>query len=164
MIYRYDKKGNPRLKVMKLVLTVLAMMTLTIVLMAPPIFSLPVFVIAAVLLFKVWGVYHNLIESYINVHDEGVSGKTPAGKMIRLVFGEIADAGLAIDEAGQKILFLYNKDQDQLVQIPDLYVKFDEMTEEIRQHLTLRELHVQEGQSLEEVLKNGFPETGGDSV
>lgn len=164
MIFRYDKKRNPRLKVLKLVVAVLALITLVAVAVAPPLIALPVFVIAAVLLIKVWGVYRNLIDSYINVHDEGLSGKAPSGKMIRMLYSDVAESGVAIDENERKNLFLYNANQDQLIQIPDLYENFDEMTEEVRQHCTLRHLRLQDGQSLEEALKNGFPATGGDSV
>ncbi|MFW6364034.1 MAG: hypothetical protein ACOC0D_09330, partial [Spirochaeta sp.] len=107
MIYRYDKQANPRLIIMKLVLGLVAVAASVTVMMAPPIVSLPVFVIAALLIFKVYKVYHNLVESFINIHDEGITGKTPSGRQVRMSYSDISDAGIATDSEGQRLIFLY---------------------------------------------------------
>ncbi|AFG38509.1 hypothetical protein [Spirochaeta africana] len=158
MIYRYDKAANPRLLVMKLVLAVVAAAAFLAVFTVPAIISLPLFIVAAILVFKVYGVYHNLVESFINVHDDGVSGKTPGGRTVQMQYRSVTDAGLATDISGARILYLYNENDDQLIQIPDLYRNFDELVQEISSNQPVRSLTLKEGQTLEELLKDGSPE------
>lgn len=167
MIYRYDKKRNPRLRIMKIGLGALAVIASVVVLLAPPIISVPVFILAAILLFKIWGVYSKLVQSFINVHDEGISGKSPSGSVIRLPFEQVSESGVAVDPNGQRIVFLYDAENDQLVQMPDLYQNFDAMVAELQGYRPMREVHLEEEQTVEDLLRKGFPETnksGGSSV
>ncbi|GAB6089011.1 hypothetical protein [Spirochaeta dissipatitropha] len=158
MIYRYDKSRNPRLLTLKLGLLVLGAAASVVVFTAQPIVSIPVFIVAAFLILKVHRVYRDMIDSYFNVHDEGISGRTPSGKMVRMSYDSMSDAGILNSSGDTRVAFFYDSDADQLIQLPDLYINFNAMLEEISQYRSLPEVILEDGESLEEMLRKKFPD------
>lgn len=158
MIYRYDKSRNPRLLILKLGLLVLGAAASIVVFRTPPVVSIPVFIVAAFLILKVHRVYRDMIDSYFNVHDEGISGRTPSGKMVRMSFDSMTDAGIVNSSGDTRVAFFYDSVGDQLIQLPDVYKDFDAMLEEISQYRSLPEFILENDESLEEMLRKKFPD------
>ena len=102
----------------------------------------------------------NILKSRITTSDDGISCTTTMGEAADFRWDDISHAGICQKEGkGKPCLFIYSSESDRLIQIPQEYGRFDDLSREIKDRTEFRELTLSGEETLEERLK-GLLEEG----
>ena len=91
--------------------------------------------------------------SYVDTHDDGMTGRTAAGETVRVGWSELSHAGTFTDERGRYYAFVYSESSDTLLTLPDDYSNFEQFLEELAEHIELSDYRLGTGESIERRLQ-----------
>ena len=153
MVYKITLSSNPR---------ILGMISVIILLPIAGIISFFFIPILLALVFTALGSYfayhlvkfiRNILDTSIETSDERILCNLDAGEKTSMEWSSITHSGYCTQKKEKPVLFLYNENIDKLLTIPSEFNGFSNLVEEIRNHMELPEIQLDETDTISEYLK-----------
>jgi hypothetical protein len=148
MIYRYTLSSSPRALLLPAITLVLLALSVVALIFLGSVVGIIALLISAFLGYHLIKFFVRTIKSEVRVFDDQILFKTVLGSETRFDWDGVTAAGWYTAEDGERILFIYAEEDDQLISLPETYERMDELADEISEHIELIELH---GETREDV-------------
>lgn len=136
MVYYFEISRNRHLLLLPLFAAILVAVSLMIAILWKPIIGLPSLLVTTYLGYHLAKYFRSHVKSVIHVTDEGVHGITCIGSKFSFRWENLSLAGKFSNSGKFHEVFLYSNKDDQLIRIPYLYSRPDDMILEIEEQAT----------------------------
>lgn len=127
--------------------------SVALIILVQPLLGVIALAVTGYISYHLTKFFLNTVRSEVRVFDDQIVFKTSMGAETRFPWEIITIAGWYTADDGNRILYAYAADDDQLISLPPTYERMDELAAEMAAHVELVELFGESGEDLSEVLK-----------
>ncbi|MBN2511212.1 MAG: hypothetical protein JXB03_13110 [Spirochaetales bacterium] len=133
MKYRYNLSKNPRIFILFTAAALLPLAGFSLVLAAGPVFGVIAGVAGLLFAYPLIKYAIAAVQSYIHIHDDGLTVHMPDGDILRFSWEEISHSGTVVFPDGRERAFVYAEHKDQFIEIAPLYKDYQHFLKEMKE-------------------------------
>lgn len=139
MTYKYDKKHSKNLFPMYLLAIAAVGAGIACFFFASRLTALLVTAVGIYVAYTIFKTSAKILSSKVMTYTEGCTVYTTLGEKIQFDWTSINYAGVVTNGDHPGIVFIYREDEDKIATIPDMFLGFDELVEEIKANTPFKE-------------------------
>jgi hypothetical protein len=147
MVYRFKVKGNPRAIGTLAMVFILLITAFTLLLRVQGSIGVGFGALSLLAAWFVFRIYRGHARSYVETTDDMFICHTAVNGHIRIPWAENSHLGMARSEK-QRMLFVYQESQDQLLTIPEDFQNYQKLIEDLSSHRDFEELSLKGRQEI----------------
>ena len=153
MVYRFQLSRSPRAVLLPVIALILVAGSVALIIFVQPIVGVVALAVSGYISYHLIKFFVSTVTSQIRVFDDQIVFKTSMGAETRFDWDAITVAGWYVSEDGERQLFVYADEDDQLISLPQTYERMEELAAEIGERIKLVELHGEFREDLSDALK-----------
>ncbi len=153
MRHKITVASNPRMIILFLIVIALPAAAVLLLIFAGTVLGILALAGAAYLDYTMLRFFRNHMKSWVETTDKELKCQMPDGELLVFSWDQVTAAGYCTQERGRPFLFVYRKEGDKLVTIPEEYSDFEILYSEIEKRTHFQELSLGRAETIQERLK-----------
>lgn len=154
MIYPYDKKNNKKLLWMYLFAGLCVLAGASTFIFTTPLFGIICTAVGCYVAWQVIRAMRKFLSSRIETYSEGFTVYMTTGNKLSFEWGNVTHSGIIMNGPSKDYVFAYALDADSIVQLPPVFVNFEEFKTELMNHTPYKEYVLEDGETIIDYLKH----------